>query len=783
MLRVWGADQGLDESQIKKAEEIFTKAYDHRLHYGWHRSIGTLVAASLYALQVAYNAQVSLEKLSSLALTDQETVRQIYNLLSIKAGMELPIVPTVQTKTTSAGFRKLLPSGVVPSMVIDKATELAALYLEKKLTHNILTPAFASALTYIASLETGYKITIPELSESTNIYPTKLSKAVQLIFTNRKELNLKFASLPEEIALYATAGETFKIAHPLITKISSELKIGRNIKEGAIEIFAQIASLGLTKGRSTKILAISSVYASLTANYSPISRQEFISRTGINKRLLNKTYKLITEHTGITSRHATPESHLRSISEGLKVPDSLRAHAAEILFRAKAKLLTQGVTPALPAATALWMACRLDGSAINQTAICKAANVIPTSIQRLAKIFDDSLNLGYSKLVLVRRKPQSIDPSSHLPYTNYYVGIDPYILKECLSPKSTHKITKMRTKSNHLTKTHTAILAVCGMLEIEKREFSTLFTTTAQGSKFINFYEKIKAAKSSFDPTFFDILLLRSCSDPRTTSDLRKSFSESIVALRKHVQLMVDIGMLEIVRQEPTTYLTATKGEEFTKYYEKVISLVANSKEHSRSKYMATNKPNKYVELFNKMPGQPRNRTAIELQAAIVHSCTSPSTKLEIIEKANIRASQADNRIGVSIRHGLIKEVGEGNYISAPNGEKFLSHYNRISTFQKEGTGVISQGVLNILGTFNAEEKTFSEILRDYTAKSERTWVKQKLKVMYDSGIVSVDSKNMFGVTQKGIAFKEDLRALVRLISPDAQSIKTSNVSRKIPTG
>lgn len=205
---------------------------------------------------------------------------------------------------------------------------------------------------------------------------------------------------------------TIKASSIMISKWSKELGVSNNALNEANRMFAKALDAKIVRGRTIRGIAIASLKLSCKVNGIPRDEKQFLEVSGVRKKELGRSYRILVKKLNIDSMSmvsaTNPQDFLGAISGKLGIPESAIREAAKILDRATQAGFLAGKNRVGLAASAIYIACRMEGLAFSQDSISAAAKISSVTIRHDLVFLVDKLNLGPFKKIKVQPPSQKL---------------------------------------------------------------------------------------------------------------------------------------------------------------------------------------------------------------------------------------------------------------------------------------------------------------------------------------------------------------------------------------
>ncbi len=185
-----------------------------------------------------------------------------------------------------------------------------------------------------------------------------------------------------------------KLALAELKRVSSFLKLPKNVEEEAARIYTLAVQRGLVRGRSMESVVAGALYAACRRHDVPRTLDELSEASGIEKKEIGRTYRFVTRELGITILPSNPADYIARFASALKLNPGTQSKSIEILEKAQKAELTSGRGPTGIAAAALYVAALMNGEKRTQREVADVAGVTEVTIRNRYKELLDKLKLG-----------------------------------------------------------------------------------------------------------------------------------------------------------------------------------------------------------------------------------------------------------------------------------------------------------------------------------------------------------------------------------------------------
>lgn len=176
-----------------------------------------------------------------------------------------------------------------------------------------------------------------------------------------------------------------KVALAELKRVSSFLKLSKNVEEEAARIYTLAVQKGLVRGRSMESVVAGALYAACRRHEVPRTLDEMGEASGIEKKEIGRTYRFITRELEINILPSNPADYISRFTSALNLSADTQTRAVEILELARDIELTSGRGPTGIAAAALYVSSLIHGEKRTQREVADVAGVTEVTIRNRYK--------------------------------------------------------------------------------------------------------------------------------------------------------------------------------------------------------------------------------------------------------------------------------------------------------------------------------------------------------------------------------------------------------------
>ncbi len=179
-----------------------------------------------------------------------------------------------------------------------------------------------------------------------------------------------------------------------IDRIAAQLRLPRNVREGASVIYRRTVEHRLIRGRSIESVTASSLYVACRQFSVPRTLEEIAAVTKVDKKEIGRTYRFLARELGIKLAPTSPVDYIPRFASDLKLSGKVQAQAIEILGKIVDQGLTSGRGPMGVAAAALYLVAVANQEERTQREVAEVARVTEVTVRNRYKEMVEYLNLS-----------------------------------------------------------------------------------------------------------------------------------------------------------------------------------------------------------------------------------------------------------------------------------------------------------------------------------------------------------------------------------------------------
>ncbi len=178
-----------------------------------------------------------------------------------------------------------------------------------------------------------------------------------------------------------------------LRRFSDKLTVSEAVTEKAAYFYRKALERNLVRGRSITAMMAASLYAACRDGEIPRTLKDVAAVSNVKKKDLARSYRLLYREIGFTMPVADASRCVSRIASKAKMSEKTQRRAREILLMAKQIGLSAGKDPMGLAASALYVACALEGDEKTQKDVAEAAGVTEVTIRNRYKGLREALGI------------------------------------------------------------------------------------------------------------------------------------------------------------------------------------------------------------------------------------------------------------------------------------------------------------------------------------------------------------------------------------------------------
>jgi transcription initiation factor TFIIB len=193
--------------------------------------------------------------------------------------------------------------------------------------------------------------------------------------------------------VHESADRNLRQAFSELRRLSDKLAVSEAVTEKAAYFYRKALERNLVRGRSITSIMAASLYAACRDMEVQRTLKDVAAVSNVKRKDLARSYRLLLKEMDIRMPVADPSRCVTKIASKAGLSEKTQRRAREILFRAKEMRITAGKDPMGFAASALYVACTLEGENKTQKDVAEAAGVTEVTIRNRYKGLRSALGI------------------------------------------------------------------------------------------------------------------------------------------------------------------------------------------------------------------------------------------------------------------------------------------------------------------------------------------------------------------------------------------------------
>ncbi|HMD79533.1 MAG TPA: TFIIB-type zinc ribbon-containing protein [Nitrososphaerales archaeon] len=192
---------------------------------------------------------------------------------------------------------------------------------------------------------------------------------------------------------HESADRNLRQAFSELKRFSDKLTVSDAVTERAAYFYRKAFERNLVRGRSITAIIAASLYAACRDCQVPRTLKDIAAVSNVKKKDLARSYRLLHREMDFKMPVAEATRCVSGIASRAGMSEMTQRRAREILQRATATGISAGKDPMGLAASALYVACTLEGEDKTQKDIAMAAGVTEVTIRNRFKGLKEALGI------------------------------------------------------------------------------------------------------------------------------------------------------------------------------------------------------------------------------------------------------------------------------------------------------------------------------------------------------------------------------------------------------
>jgi transcription initiation factor TFIIB len=178
-----------------------------------------------------------------------------------------------------------------------------------------------------------------------------------------------------------------------LRRLSDKLVVSEAVTERAAYFYRKALERNLVRGRSITSIIAASLYAACRDGQIPRTLKDVAAVSNVKKKDLARSYRILHREMELRMPVADPSRCISGIASRAGMTEKTQRRAREILRMAQAARISAGKDPMGLAASALYVACTLEGEQKTQKDVAEAAKVTEVTIRNRYKGLRQALGI------------------------------------------------------------------------------------------------------------------------------------------------------------------------------------------------------------------------------------------------------------------------------------------------------------------------------------------------------------------------------------------------------
>jgi transcription initiation factor TFIIB len=192
----------------------------------------------------------------------------------------------------------------------------------------------------------------------------------------------------------ASVDRNLKIALAELKRVVSFLNLPRSVEEEAADIYTQSVYRGFSRGRPIEQVVTGAIYAACRNNEVPRTLDEFANASGITKKEIGKTYRLLMRGLGIKAKVTGPTDYMSRFVSALKLSPKVQSKAIEIVDKMSKANITSGRGPTSLAAAAIYISALMNKEKRTQREVADVCGVTEVTVRNRYREMLEIMNIN-----------------------------------------------------------------------------------------------------------------------------------------------------------------------------------------------------------------------------------------------------------------------------------------------------------------------------------------------------------------------------------------------------
>jgi transcription initiation factor TFIIB len=193
--------------------------------------------------------------------------------------------------------------------------------------------------------------------------------------------------------VHESADRNLRQAFSELRRLSDRLAVSESVTEKAAYFYRKALERNLVRGRPIASIIAASLYAACRDRQIPRTLKDVAAVSYVKKKDLARSYRLLHREMDLKIPVADPARCVTAIASRAGMGEKTQRRAREILRMAQEARISAGKDPMGLAASALYVACTLEGEGKTQKDVAEAARVTEVTIRNRYKGLREALGI------------------------------------------------------------------------------------------------------------------------------------------------------------------------------------------------------------------------------------------------------------------------------------------------------------------------------------------------------------------------------------------------------
>ena len=193
--------------------------------------------------------------------------------------------------------------------------------------------------------------------------------------------------------VHESSDRNLRQAFSELQRLSDKLVVSEAVTERAAYFYRKALERGLVRGRSISSIISASLYAACRDGQIPRTLKDVAVASNVKKKDLARSYRLLHREMELQMPVTDPTRCISGIASRAGLSEKTQRRAQEIVRMAKEARISAGKDPMGLAASALYVACALEGEQKTQKDVAEAAKVTEVTIRNRYKGLRQALGI------------------------------------------------------------------------------------------------------------------------------------------------------------------------------------------------------------------------------------------------------------------------------------------------------------------------------------------------------------------------------------------------------